>query len=258
MPRPPLSGPSYLLVCLVIATQAGAQQGKGPKPQAKGPPSQVKAQPKPRTLAQVAQELTSLGARCRELTAAGRHEEADAVAGRMEACQREALARIGADVASLESLRNTFRSYLAGTLAIRADAAEDRDDVDAALDARREILQIKSRLLGDQNWEAADARRDLSELERKSRRTPEERRQLVEAERLRKHAQDLCGQGKWPDALLAAEKSVAIRELLLGKDSPGYAASLSKLADACAGLGQADRRSPSTVKWSRSGGAAWA
>ncbi len=48
MPRPPLSGPSYLLVCLVIATQAGAQQGKGPKPQAKGPPSQVKAQPKPR------------------------------------------------------------------------------------------------------------------------------------------------------------------------------------------------------------------
>ncbi len=77
-------------------------------------------------------------------------------------------------MASLESLRNTFRSYLASTLAIRADAAEDRDDVDAALDARREILQIKSRLLGDQNWEVADARRDLSELERKSRRTPED------------------------------------------------------------------------------------
>ncbi len=40
-----ISGPSYLLVCLVIATQAGAQQGKGPKPQAKGPPSQVRRSP---------------------------------------------------------------------------------------------------------------------------------------------------------------------------------------------------------------------
>ena len=189
----------------------------------------------------MAQELTSLGAKFRELSAAGRSDEADAVSARMEECQREALTRIGGELAGLESLRGTFRSYLASTLAFRADAAEARDDLDAALAARREIVAIKSALLGEQNWEVADARRDLAEVELNRRRTPEERRRLIESERLRKQAQQLCGLGKWPEALAVAEKCVAIRERLLGKDSPGYAAGLSKLADACAGLGQTER-----------------
>jgi CHAT domain-containing protein/tetratricopeptide (TPR) repeat protein len=220
-----------LLLALVLAPEVSAQ----------GPAQQAKGKPPPRTLPQVAQELSALGAKFRELMAAGRSDEADAVSARMEQCQREALARIGAELTTLESLRGTFRGYLASTLAFRADAAEERDDLDAALAARREIVEIKAALLGDQNWEVADARRDLADVERNRRRTPEERRQVIEAERLRKRAQQLCGAGKWPEALPLAEKSVAIRERLLGKDSPGYAAGLSKLADVCAGLGQTER-----------------
>src|SRR5262249_4402307 len=110
-----------------------------------------------------------------------------------------------------------------------------------ALAARREVVAIKSALLGNQHWEVADARRALSEVERNRRRTPEERRQLIEAERLRKRAQALIGQDKWADAVPLAEKSVTSRERLLGKEAPAYAGSVSKLADACAGLGQAER-----------------
>ena len=238
---PPPFGSVWLVAGLVIAAQASGERGKGPLEQAKQSTPQSKAATAPRTLPQISQELISLGAKFRELAEAGRFEEADRVSARMEHCQREAIALVGANLATLEALRGTFRGYLASTLAFRADAAEERDDIAAALAARREIVELKSRLRGEEHWEVADARRELAALERNSRRTPEERRQLIEAGRMGKESQQLCNQGKWSLALPLAEKSLAVRERLLGKDTPEYAVALTRVADACDGLGQGDR-----------------
>ena len=218
------------LFCLLVALMLGGPAG-----------AQSAPQPPPRTLHQLAQELRALGKEFDALGAAGRLDEADAVAGRMERVQRECLSRIAQERATLDSLRATFANYLATMLSFRADRAEERDDLDAALAARREAVDLRAQGPGKPGWEFADARRLLADLERLRSRTPQERRDLVEARRLGREVLRLSREGKWSEGLALAEKALAIRERLLGKDSPDYAASLSNLADLYDSLGDKAR-----------------
>lgn len=191
----------------------------------------------PKTMAELAQEASALSTELEAHFAAGRLEEADAVAKRIEGLQRQILERIEKQQASLKSLHSAYESYLSTTRTFRADRAEERDDLDAAVTARREIVQLLSGLMEKDNWELVDARRRLADAERNRKRPPDERRDLAEAKRLGPQVVRLCRQGKWSEARPLAEKAVSIRERLLGKASPDYAASLSNLADVYDSLG---------------------
>ena len=138
---------------------------------------QAKTHPPPREARSSGPGAAHSGSQVRRLDrGAGRLDDLDVVSARMEQCQREGLTLIDKNPTAFKALRPIFENYLATTLSFRADAAENRDDLDAALAARREILEIKSRLLGEENWEVADARRDLAAVERNRRahavRTP--------------------------------------------------------------------------------------
>ena len=175
MPRPPLSGPISLLLCLVIATQVGAQEDKGPTRQASGPESQVEGTAHGANAFSGGPGIDVARGAIRELTAAGQHDQADAVAGRMEICQREALARIGADVANLDLSAARFGIISQAHWRSALMLGGVRADVDAALAARREILQIKSPVLSAIRTGRLPTPGATSPSSRRNaRRTPEE------------------------------------------------------------------------------------
>jgi tetratricopeptide (TPR) repeat protein len=181
-------------------------------PRAETPPS------KPLTAEQRAKlkERDRLEAEVKKLYAAGKLAEAIAAVEKGLAIEREVFGPVHQDVA--DSL-----GWLTGL-------HEQREDFESARKARKEVVDIATRLYGRENWRATDARLALANLELKAKLTPEQRQRLRAAVADNQRVLALFGQGKYREAVPLAERLAEQRKLLLGEKHPDYATSLNNLA----------------------------
>ncbi len=146
---------------------------------------------------------------------AGKLDDAVAAQTKALAIERGALGELHEDlVASLQLLA---RLHVA------------RDDLAAARTAYTEVLAIRQRQPDRKDWQIADAKRSLADLEQQAALQPAQRQQLLEANRLNGLVRKLFSQGKYAEAIDPCRKAMKIRGELLGQSHPGYAASLSNL-----------------------------
>src|SRR5262245_13205357 len=197
-----LGGLVAAVTCLVGLTARGADE----------PPA------RPLTAAQQdrLKERDRLGQQARQLAAAGRPAEAIKAAEAMLAIEREVLGRDHDDVV--------------GSLQLLGQLHRDRGDLAAARKALQEVLEIRTRRHGREDWRAGDARRALEDLERWTELTADRRRQLDEAGRLDTEVKAQYEQGKSTEAVPQARRAVALRQAVQGERHPDYANTLSWLA----------------------------
>jgi CHAT domain-containing protein/tetratricopeptide (TPR) repeat protein len=197
----------FLVLCLagwLVATAAGAQ------------PSESKPAPLTQEQQQKLKERDRLAKEAQQLWADGKLAEAIAAAEKMLAIERQVLGPVHPDVV--------------GSLQFLAAMHEKRADYPAARKARQEVLAIQTKLLGADHWQVTDARLALQSVEGLARMAPADQRRLAEAGQLNNHVVQLYRQGKMQDALLLAQKALAIRKQVLGEGHPDYAISLQNLA----------------------------
>ena len=106
----------------------------------------------------------------------------------------------------------------------------DQDDLlESVRCVFKEALTIRIKLLGEKHDLTGDARRELANVDLRSRLTPAERQELIEADHETQTAADRIA----PDvnALKAAKRSLEIRRLLLGSEHPLVASSLNVLGE---------------------------
>jgi len=106
----------------------------------------------------------------------------------------------------------------------------EREDFAAARAAWREALVILRKRLGESDWRVVDARRALEDVERLTGMDRAQRARLAEVERLNRTVLDLCGAGKYAEAVPLARQALAIRKAALGERHPDTATSLNNLA----------------------------
>jgi hypothetical protein len=93
---------------------------------------------------------------------------------------------------------------VANVLEMLAGVQERREDWAAARQRRHEVVQIRTVVHGKEDWRVTDARLALAQVDRLSRLTAEESRQLARAGVLNAQAVQLSGQGKAREALAPA------------------------------------------------------
>jgi tetratricopeptide (TPR) repeat protein len=153
----------------------------------------------------------------KKLRKEGKLAEALAACEKMLAIEREVLGNVHKDVAgSLEQL---------------AEMQEELEDFAAARKARQEVLAIQTKVHGDKDWRVTDARLALSEVERLSQCTADERRQRQRAKRLAEKVEQLYGQGRYREAADLGREGLALCRNVLGPMHPDTATSLNNLGD---------------------------
>ncbi len=113
------------------------------------------------------------------------------------------------------------------------------DDLDAARRVLQEAFAIRSKLHGEKDYQTADVRRDLADVDLRARLTPAERRELIDADHDSLAAADRSIPAA--DAVKAATRSIEIRKRLLGPEHPLVARSLRWQGLAYQRLGKLDR-----------------
>jgi tetratricopeptide (TPR) repeat protein len=111
-----------------------------------------------------------------------------------------------------------------------AELHERLENFEAARKARKEVVDIATRLYGRENWRATDARLALTNLELRAKLTPEQRQRLREAMVDYRRVLALYRQGKYGEAVPLAERSAEQWKLLMGEKHPDYATDLNNLA----------------------------
>jgi tetratricopeptide (TPR) repeat protein/CHAT domain-containing protein len=104
------------------------------------------------------------------------------------------------------------------TLVDAADAAERRDNFPEARKALREVVDLRTGLLGKDHWETRDAILDLDQSDRISKLGVDIRARLAHASQLMNQIGKLDRQGKTRAAIPLAEEAVGIRQAELGAD----------------------------------------
>jgi len=157
-------------------------------------------------------ERDRFGAQTRALRKDGKLAEAIAAAEKMLALERQVFGDVHEEVAgSLEQL---------------AEMHQQREDFAAARKAAREVLTIRTKLLGVDHWQSADARRNLESIDRWERLTPDQRRQLQQANQLMSRVGELSRVGKYRDALRPAQQALELRQGVFGENHLLVASSL--------------------------------
>jgi tetratricopeptide (TPR) repeat protein len=162
------------------------------------------------------EEVKRLLAELNKLRAAGKLAEAVAAAEKALAIVRDLVGPVHLDETQL--------------LELLAGLHEQREDFEAARKARKEVVDIATRLYGREGWRVTDARLALSDLELKAKLTPEQRQRLRAAAEGNQRVFALYGQGKYREAVPLAERIAEQRKLLMGEKHPSYALSLNSLA----------------------------
>ena len=162
------------------------------------------------------QELQSLGAQATRLRDEGKLAEAIAVTERIVTAGREIT-----DPAAKETL--------AAWLSFLAEMREAREDFGTARKARQESLDLLTKQFGAAHWRTVDARLALEHLDRLARLSPDERRELAQAEECEREASELDEARKSREAVRSAERCAAIRKRILGEAHPDYARILNML-----------------------------
>jgi tetratricopeptide (TPR) repeat protein len=113
------------------------------------------------------------------------------------------------------------------------------DDFEAAHRALNEVLAIRIKLHGEQDYRSADARHALAEAELRSQLSQADRKELIEADHESLAAADRSIPAA--ESLKSATRSYEIRRRLLGPEHPLVARSLRWQGLAYQRLGQLDR-----------------
>jgi tetratricopeptide (TPR) repeat protein len=119
---------------------------------------------------------------------------------------------------------------VAGTLESLADMREERGEFAPAREARKQVLQIRTRLKGADYWRSTDARLALANCELLERLGGDERKLLRRASALNREFDELYRKGKFAEAVTQAKGALEIRQKLLGEEHAEYATDLNNLA----------------------------
>ena len=111
-----------------------------------------------------------------------------------------------------------------------ATIQERLEQWEAAQKSRADVLAIRSKIYGKDNWHATDARLELEQTVRLSKMTPAERERVAKAAASNHQVLLLIDQKKFADARPVAEEALESRKKLLGDAHPDTAASLQNLA----------------------------
>jgi CHAT domain-containing protein/Tfp pilus assembly protein PilF len=192
-------------------------------------------EPKPLTPLTVEQqeklkERSRLAAEAQKLATAGKFAEAVGLMERSVALHREVKGKD--DLSCINSL------------IFIAEVQEVRDDLAGARKARQDVFDTLVRVLGRENWWVKDAQRALADMDRLEKMSAADRRRLSEARQMSRQIDPLYQQGKLREAVVLAEKTLAIRRELLGEKHPDYAVSMNSLAGLYAMLGDLAKAEP--------------
>jgi CHAT domain-containing protein/tetratricopeptide (TPR) repeat protein len=119
---------------------------------------------------------------------------------------------------------------VADALVTLAKLQEERQDYNAAIKAREDILGIYRKVHGAYDWRTTDARWELDGLGRRARLSVADRKQLTEAGNLNQQENTLSEKGRYQEALLLAQKVVEVYKRLMTENHPAYADRLNNLA----------------------------
>jgi Tetratricopeptide repeat len=144
-------------------------------------------------------ERNRLWQEANRLRGKGKLNEAIPAARQALAIERQLFGKANADIA--QSLEWLAQSHL------------KRDEFDAARTARQEASAIRTKLYGEKDWRAADARQALRDVDIRSRLTVEQRRELLTAEQANSQVVALYRKGDFRQAIQFAEQVANIRRL---------------------------------------------
>ena len=91
-----------------------------------------------------------------------------------------------------------------------------RNEFEQAIEKRREIVELRTDLFGDDYWRTGDARRSLQHAEHLAHLTNEQLDELEVAYRCMEAVNSLSAESKYQDAIVSCEKALKIRETILG------------------------------------------
>jgi CHAT domain-containing protein/tetratricopeptide (TPR) repeat protein len=131
---------------------------------------------------------------------------------------------------AIDAVLGDVHPDVANSLALLAEMYAARLEFGAAQKARREVVAIRTKLLGAAHWQVTDARMALERVELLARLKPADRGRLEEAERLNRQLVQLYRQGKTREAIPMGQKALAIIKEVLGERHPDYAGTLNGLA----------------------------
>ncbi len=145
--------------------------------------------------------------------------------------------KLGETVEVLEQVLEIERKVLGedheevvGSLEWLGELHLDLQNYDEARGARRELLEIRTRQHGQENWRVRDATLELADVDLREKLTAKQRQELEEADQLGNVMLDLYSKGKFREALPIAQRISDIPKRTLGEEHPDYAASLNNLA----------------------------
>ena len=105
-----------------------------------------------------------------------------------------------------------------------------------ALELARQVVAVRTELLGDEHWRTVDARMALTHAALLDRFTPEQRQAAIDAEHRNDRIVQLWRAKKYAEALPLAQENLRIREALLGEFHVDTAQSVGNVAAQHQGL----------------------
>jgi CHAT domain-containing protein len=140
-------------------------------------------------------------------------------AGRAEDCYRRSLAVynevFGRGREAAETVRDALVSLLEGLARAHARAGE----FDEAVRVERRLVDLAVDEYGAFDWRVTDARLEAAHVERLAKLTPDQRRQLDEADAALERP-DPRSSDEFHEAIVRVRKAVEVRESLLGETDP--------------------------------------
>jgi CHAT domain-containing protein/Tfp pilus assembly protein PilF len=128
-----------------------------------------------------------------------------------------------------EIVGTEYNEAVADSLQVLADLHEENDDWKAAAKSLREVLVIRTKVLGSKHWKTTNARLALARLERLLRMEAGELRQLNQADRLQVQAFRADRKGEYKEASRLEQEALVILKQLFGDEHPEVARSLDHL-----------------------------
>jgi CHAT domain-containing protein/tetratricopeptide (TPR) repeat protein len=125
---------------------------------------------------------------------------------------------------------------MAADLEWLANESIGTEDLPAARRLREEVVAIELKRHGEDHWRTQSARRKLADVDARARLTPDERRELREADAAIAEALALKDEPK--RALPLASRALAARQKIYGKDNPLTTLALRQVGLAYMNLGQ--------------------
>ena len=135
-------------------------------------------------------------------------------------------------------------SALATVFDFAASMHEGAEEFSTARNLRREILTIRTKQLGKDDWQATDARLALENTSLLEKLNPAQRRKLTDADLLSDHVDSLYGEGEYKAAAELASRVAQTRREILGERHSKYATSLNNLAFLYVQMGDYARAEP--------------